>query len=119
MEQSELSSGSHFSELAYERRRKARTQAPIPAKVHGVDSAGKAFDLDTNLDNLSAGGLYVRVTAHVEERSPLSVSFFLPSVPGRESNGTHWEAMGVIRRVEPQEDGSNGLGIEFTSYRQI
>ena len=102
-----------------ERRRKNRTECSIPAKVRGIDAGGHGFDLAANLDNISGGGIHLRVAAQVEEQSPLSISFFIPYGDGRNHRGTSWEAVGIIRRVEPQTDGSNGLGIEFKNYRQI
>ena len=118
-EQNEPASGRHCTGLQCERRRKSRTQGSIPARVHGVDPGGREFDLDAIMENLSAGGLYLSVPGQVDERARLSVSFFLPTDPGQDCGGTYWEALGIIRRVEPQTDGSNGLGIEFTSYREI
>ncbi len=102
-----------------ERRRKVRTPGPIPARVRGRDSCGKAFVRDAVLDNLSSCGLYLRVAVQVDERALLSVSFSLSAGSEHGQGGTQWQSLGIVRRVEPQADGSQGLGIEFKRYRQV
>ncbi len=102
-----------------ERRRKVRTPGPIPAQVRGLDSYGRSFVRDAVVDNLSSRGLYLRVAAQVDERALLSVSFSLSAGRDHRRGGTQWESLGIVRRVEPQEDGSQGLGIEFKRYRQV
>ena len=42
-------------------RTKPRINASFTAKVRGVDARGKAFEVDVVVENLSAGGLYVRL----------------------------------------------------------
>jgi hypothetical protein len=44
-----------------ERRRHPRLSEPFPARVRHVDASGQAFESATALDNLSAGGLDVRL----------------------------------------------------------
>ena len=106
-------------EARCDRRRKTRIRGPISAHVRGADVHGRSFDLEADLDNLGAGGLYVRLDWQVEKGAPLWVSFRLPAGPGLEQIGTRWTAQGVIRHVEIQPDGICGLGVEFTNYREI
>ncbi len=104
---------------SYERRRKTRIQDEIPARVRGVDARGNSFDLEAELENLSACGLYLRLRCRTNCSAPLFTSFRLPASPGTDRLGTLWQTQGVIRRVEPQADGTYGVGVEFTSYHEM
>src|SRR6478609_1933068 len=42
-----------------ERRDKPRVQIAYPATVRGIDANGEAFEVNTLIDNLGAGGLFV------------------------------------------------------------
>src|SRR5262245_39696533 len=44
-----------------EKRSSARINAPYPVRLRGVDSNGEAFKEETLMDNLSGGGLYIRL----------------------------------------------------------
>jgi c-di-GMP-binding flagellar brake protein YcgR len=48
-----------------ERRKKPRISNPLRVAVSSVNVAGEAFTLETVLDNLSAGGMYVRLPQRV------------------------------------------------------
>jgi hypothetical protein len=102
-----------------ERRRKFRIQGPIPVNVCGIDSAGTEFDLETFVDNISVGGLHIRLGQRMTQSAGLSFVIRFPVAPGAEELGMQFSAKGVVRRVEPCPDGSFGIGVEFTSYRQI
>src|SRR5262245_29330904 len=56
-----------------ERRRHPRLRKPFPATVRGVDAYGESFEADTVLDNLSAGGLYLRLGRCVKQKTKLFV----------------------------------------------
>src|SRR5690242_18018701 len=44
-----------------ERRDKPRVQIAYPATVRGIDANGEAFEVNTLIDNLGAGGLFVHL----------------------------------------------------------
>lgn len=52
----ERSEGNMENSSGIEQRRHPRLYEPFPTQVHGVDAGGEAFDINTVLDNLSAGG---------------------------------------------------------------
>ena len=56
-----------------ERRKHPRIYEPFRVKVSGTDAAGQKFQTETALDNLSAGGLYVRLPWNVQQGSKLFI----------------------------------------------
>jgi hypothetical protein len=99
-----------------ERRASPRTDTSFPATVRGVDATGDILDVETVLDNLSGGGLYVRLQQRVAQGAHLAVGIRLSEagVPGRAARVA---ARGVVLRVEPAPDGRFGLAIRFTKSR--
>ena len=51
-----------------ERRQHPRLSEPFPVLVRGVDAYGEALEINTVLDDFSAGGLYVRLRWRVERQ---------------------------------------------------
>ena len=92
-----------------ERRNQQRIEGSFPATVSGWDSSGRQFEVGTALDNLSLSGM------HVYLECPVAVSSFLSATI--RFAGIEVKATGFVRRVEPQDDGSFGLGVAFDSYR--
>src|SRR5216117_494501 len=65
-------------------RAKSRINASFTVKVRGVDAAGKDYEEDAVLDNLSASGLYVRLLRNLEiDAEVLHSSVFLPATAPR------------------------------------
>jgi PilZ domain-containing protein len=100
-----------------DRRIKPRIQEKFPATVCGVDTSGHPFKTETELENLSAGGVYLRVANAVENGTRLSIVVVLTKVLSKKSSSAQMAADGVVLRSEPQIDGSCGLGVVFTRYR--
>ena len=102
-----------------DRRRKPRTHEPFGARVRGIDGRGDPFDLEAALDNLSAGGLYMRLKRHVEEGLPIFIFLQLATrlMPG--SKGLRVAAHGRVLRSEPGPDGSCGIAVVFERYRHL
>lgn len=67
--------------FADERRLKPRIYYPFPIKISGVDAEGAPFECDTVIDNLCAGGLYLRTVARVEPGAELTVMFRFALAP--------------------------------------
>jgi hypothetical protein len=111
--------GTANGEFQSERRRKVRIEGPISASVRGTDSDGGTFELEATLDNLSAGGLYLRLRRRVENAAELSFVFRLPPGAPPSGPGMRIAARGIVRRVESCAEDTCGLGVAFTRYRQI
>ena len=105
--------------IAYEgveRRRKPRIYDPFQTEVQGVDANGEAFEFETVLDNLSAGGLYLRLTRRIEEGAKLLVIIRLPTILSEEGGQPRVVAHGVVVRTEPKPGGACGVGVFFMDH---
>src|SRR5262245_53848444 len=100
-----------------ERRRYARLSEPFPVRVRGVDACGEAFVVETVLDNLSGGGLYVRLTQRVEVGAKLFAVVRVSTDPRLWTPAARVAMRGVVQRVEPQPNGTYGMGVAFTHHR--
>jgi hypothetical protein len=100
----------------HERRQKRRVSQPFPATLRGVDARGERVDIDTVLDNISANGVYVRISRQLERGARIGVGIGL-------KQSDQWDATarvavrGVVARVERTRTGEYGTGIAFTKYR--
>jgi c-di-GMP-binding flagellar brake protein YcgR len=102
-----------------ERRSKPRIDIPFPARVQGVDANGESFEIDSLLDNLSAGGLYLRMARTLNQGAQLLVLVQLSVNSFDEPGASQIEARGVILRAELQADGACGVAVGFTKHRFI
>ena len=100
-----------------ERRSKPRIDIPFSAKVSGIDADGEAFEMNSVLDNFSAGGLYLRMERSLKQGSELLVLVELPTVSADNAGASQIEAQGVILRAEPQPNGGCGVAVAFTKHR--
>ena len=98
-------------------RREPRISVDFLAVVRGIDTQGRRFQEPVTLQNLSSGGLYLRLHHRVAEGEKLFIAFrFASSV---EVPALAVAAHGVVRHAEPQPDGRCGLGIMFQHYRTM
>ncbi|MCZ7572245.1 MAG: PilZ domain-containing protein [Ardenticatenaceae bacterium] len=100
-----------------ERRAKPRISEPYPATVRGLDGSGWAFEEETVLDNLSAGGLYLRLPRSIHPGARLFIVFRLSTSPYERDPSSVVAVRGVVLRAELQPDGSCGLAVTFRHYR--
>lgn len=102
--------------LDVERRLKPRIDLAFPAKVHGVDANGESFEIETTLDNFSAGGLYLRLARRVHPGTQLQILVRLPTAS--DHAGT-WQIAtdGVVLRAAEQQNGGCGVAVQFTKHR--
>ena len=100
-----------------ERRFGPRIYVPYKGRLRGIDTKGQQFKEDTVLSNLSAGGLYLRLSRRVVEGTKVSVAVRLSLDPPEETPAVHLAARGVVLRVQPELDGRWGIAVEFTQKR--
>lgn len=98
-----------------ERRRYTRLYEPLPVRVRATDVGGEAFEIQTVLDNFSAGGLYVRLAQQVELGARLLAVVRLAAAPA--APPLRIAVRGIVRRVELQPDNQWGVGVQFTRHR--
>jgi hypothetical protein len=98
-----------------ERRAKPRIRHSFSTTVTGVDAHGSEFSLEVGLENISSGGLYLRIPREVRSGDTLNVLVrFSNGKPG----GTAAVIAGVLR-VEPGVDGLNGIAMAIKQYEFV
>jgi hypothetical protein len=105
--------------MFHERRSSARIEAAYPARLRSVDIDDWPFREETVLQNLSGGGLYLRLKRRVQMGAPVFLAVRLSLVPDWEIAALRLAARGIVLRVEPQPDGSYGVAIEFRRRRVL
>src|SRR5262249_25898541 len=70
--------------VGHERRVSARIGAPYPVRVRSLDSDGQKFKEETQLENLSGGGLYVRLRRRLVVGVAVSLAVRLSTEPARD-----------------------------------
>ena len=99
-----------------ERRTKVRVSVPFRAAVQGTDGEGVHFEVSTTLDNLSPGGLYLKLDREVRTGSRLLVNVYMDGHAGASGEqGFSLEVYGLVRRVDPLPDGVFGVAVSFAS----
>jgi hypothetical protein len=94
-----------------ERRRHPRLWAALPVTVLAVTAAGALFACRTHLDNLSAGGFYVRLPRRPAPGSPVLARLRAVLLPPR--GFVRLAAGGAVRRVEAGPDGWYGTAVQL------
>lgn len=102
-----------------ERRGKPRICVPFHARVKGVDEKGKAFNVDTVLDNISGDGLYLRLMPCVDQGATLSLVVGLHSASETTEDVARFSIDGLVRRVEKKTGGACGVAVTFRTVRVV
>jgi len=100
-----------------ERRAKARVRTTFPATVRGINTDGKAFESETHLNNLSAGGLHLSLNQPVAPGSNLFVLIWLAPTPNTEIATPRVAVQGRATRVEKVPGDAYGIAMTITHYR--
>lgn len=109
-----------FATAAYagpERRRKPRIDGPFPACIYAVDGAGESFEVNTVLNDISAGGLYLRLRPIIEPGTTLFIITRLSPAAGLEALAPRVALHGVVVRAELKPDGECGVAVAFSHHR--
>jgi c-di-GMP-binding flagellar brake protein YcgR len=91
-----------------ERRRHLRIALPFPATVEGTNEEGEPFECGTVTDDLSAGGVYLRVAERVREGAEVSVTARLSVSAAR---GMVVRLRGRVLRAEEKPGGACVLAV--------
>ena len=100
-----------------ERRIKPRIFEQFRATVHGVNADGEAFTVETVLENISATGLYLRLTQAVEVGTELLVVSQLSNPSNGKTSGPLLAMSGTVVRVCEATSDACGVAVEFTHTR--
>jgi len=100
-----------------ERRQHPRLSEPFPVLVRGVDAYGEALEINTVLDDFSAGGLYVRLRWRVEPGARLFAVVRIAPALDPTVAGPRVAVRGRVVRVALPLEGRWGVGVQFTHRR--
>jgi hypothetical protein len=101
-----------------ERREKGRIQTPVLVMIRKV-GAGHGADVLSVVDNLSAGGFYVRLRQTVEpgERLSALIRFAAGRREKDESSEARVAVRGRVLRVENLGAGAYGVAVRISRYK--
>jgi hypothetical protein len=102
-----------------ERRASPRIETPFPAAVRGIDIDEQPFEEYAVLDNLSSGGLYLRLTRQVRQGTRLFILIRLSIVLAADRSTAGIAIRGMALRVEPRPGGIFGTAISLAHHRFI
>ena len=97
-------------------RSKPRIYDPFPVTVHGVDIDGETFEFETIVDNISAGGLYLRLMRCIERGVKLLVVIRLSTAPSDDVSAPRIVTHGEVLRAESKPGGVCCVAIAFTHH---
>lgn len=98
-----------------ERRDKPRIYVPFPTTVRGVGSGGKRFEANTQLENLGATGLYLRLDQPLETGKRIFVVVYLSTTCSQDAPRV--AIRGIVQRVELKPDNTFGVAVAITHHR--
>lgn len=98
-----------------ERRHRPRITKRFRATVHGINVDGQAFAAETTLDNISAGGLYLRLQQCVEVGMPLLIVSKLSLSSAAKTSGPLVAISGKVLRSEKSPEGWCGVAVEINN----
>lgn len=102
--------------LAEERRAKPRLRKPFATTVTGTDLGGRAFQVETELANMSSSGLFLRMPYQVDIGQELNLMIqFSDEISG----GATARVLGRVLRTENGMGGLNGFGVAITNYEFV
>src|SRR4051794_30092110 len=87
--------------------RPPRIRVSLAATVTYVNKEGVRTGCPAVVDNLSRGGLYLRLRADIALGT--GISFVIQLL---ESRGAKLRGAGTVLRVEPKPDGTNGVAVQ-------
>ena len=108
---------SHYT--SQERRTSPRIETPFPAAVRSVDVDDQPFREYAVLDNLSSGGLYLRLARQVRQGIRLFVLIRLSIAPDADSSTACIALHGIAQRIELRPGGVFGTAIRLKHHRFI
>ena len=102
-----------------QRRLSPRVHFPYTARLWSTDAAGRTWKEDTVLDNISTGGLYLRLNQRVRAGAHVHVAVRLSAAGAATYPALRLAAEGVVLRTEPHPDNTCGVAVEFSRRRVL
>ena len=92
------------NKIGREKRRIARLNLRLPAKVVGVDDNGRSFTEDTTITNISSYGAYINIKNHVNKDTGVSLTI--------DPEDSYLNMKARVVRVEKVKN-KTGIGVTF------
>ncbi len=99
-----------------ERRQSQRIDEALLVRISGVDEDGQAFQSVTLTDNLSAGGLFMRLARCLTPGMKLSVIVRFNANPCGDAPAVSLTAIGEVLRAAMLPDGTCGMAVAFIEH---
>lgn len=100
-----------------ERRQFGRLYQTFPARVRGVAKTGETFSLDTTVDNMSAGGVFLRMPMEIDPEPLLHAVIVLKNPDSFSPHPPRLLLTGKVLRTERLPDEKFGVAVELKNYR--
>ena len=115
--QAAIGNGYHHEKA--ERRRSLRISVPFPVRIRGISSTGRHLEAYTELENLSAGGLFLKMTQDIRNWKHLRVILWLSLTGNPETPAPVVAARAEVLRIEAHPDQRLGFAVAFTRHRFV
>jgi hypothetical protein len=100
-----------------ERRRQLRISVPFPIAVRGFSPEGERVQFETEMDNLSTGGIFLRTRNAIQDWDRLTVVMRLAMTKDEEMPAPVVVARGEILRMEPGCADGTGFAVALKARR--
>jgi hypothetical protein len=102
----------------YERRRGVRTNLSIPVYVTGYDRSRKRWAETAKTIDISRFGLAIEMRRRISMGTILHLALAMPEKLRTHGHADHsYNIYGVVRRVQPPQDGSRIIAVELLGER--
>src|SRR5438876_11017966 len=100
-----------------QRRLSPRVHFPYTARLWSTDAAGRTWKADTVLDNISTGGLYLRLNRCVRAAAHVHVAVRLSAASAETYPALGLVAECAVLRIEPHPGKTWRAAVEFRRLR--
>jgi PilZ domain len=97
-------------------REKPRIKVSFPARLRTAGSS-EVLEMDGQVENVSSGGLYLRLPHSLGQNTKVNVVFRFSHVSDATTPAARVVVRGVVLRADPLPDGSCGVALAFRHYR--
>jgi PilZ domain len=98
-------------------REKPRIKVSFPARLRTVGTTSEVLEMDGQVENVSGGGLYLRLPHSLGQNTKVNVVFRFSHVSDATTPAARVAVRGVVLRADPLPDGSCGVALAFRRYR--
>jgi PilZ domain len=98
-------------------RDKPRIKVSFRARLRTAGTSRDVLEMDGQIENVSSGGLYLRLPRSLGRNTKVNVVFRFSHVSDAATPAARVAVRGVVLRADPLPDGSCGVALAFRRYR--